>query len=148
MPTAHPTPAIVWRIHATAAPERVYSLLATDAGRALFWAASAKESPPGIIEFVFRSGDSCRSHVLESVPGRLFSLTYFGGSRVSFSLDSDGAGGTVVTVQETGVAEPEWLDNYAGWVAVLLSLKASVDFGVDLRNGDPGRSWSQRFVDV
>jgi hypothetical protein len=35
----------------------------------------------------------------------------------------------------------------AGWVSVLLALKAAVDFGVDLRNHDPERTWSTGFVD-
>ena len=36
---------------------------------------------------------------------------------------------------------------HAGWVSWLLVLKAVADFEVDLRNGDPERAWSQRYVD-
>lgn len=35
----------------------------------------------------------------------------------------------------------------AGWVSVLLALKAAVDFSVDLRNHDPGRTWDQGYAD-
>jgi hypothetical protein len=38
--------------------------------------------------------------------------------------------------------------NLAGWVSVLLALKAAVDFGVDLRNSDPARRWEDGYVDV
>jgi len=34
-----------------------------------------------------------------------------------------------------------------GWVSVLMAMKAAVDFGVDLRNHDPKRSWQQGFAD-
>ncbi len=34
-----------------------------------------------------------------------------------------------------------------GWLNVLLPLKAMLDFGVDLRNHDPTRTWNERYVD-
>jgi hypothetical protein len=35
----------------------------------------------------------------------------------------------------------------AGWVSVLLALKAAADHGVDLRNHDAARTWSQGYCD-
>jgi hypothetical protein len=35
----------------------------------------------------------------------------------------------------------------AGWVSVLLALKAAADFRVDLRSHDPQRTWSQGYAD-
>jgi hypothetical protein len=35
----------------------------------------------------------------------------------------------------------------AGWVSGLLALKAAVDFGVDLRNHDPQRTWDAGFAE-
>jgi hypothetical protein len=35
----------------------------------------------------------------------------------------------------------------AGWVSVLLGLKAAADHGVDLRNHDAARTWSQGYCD-
>jgi len=35
----------------------------------------------------------------------------------------------------------------AGWVSVLMALKAAVDHGVDLRNHDPQRTWDQGYAD-
>jgi hypothetical protein len=65
-----------------------------------------------------------------------------------FDVEPDPDGGTVLTVTETGTPAEEWLDNHAGWVSLLLTLKGAVDFGVDLRNGSASRSWRNGFVDV
>ena len=35
----------------------------------------------------------------------------------------------------------------AGWVSVLLTLKAAIDFDVDIRNHDPKRTWDQGYAD-
>jgi hypothetical protein len=35
----------------------------------------------------------------------------------------------------------------AGWVSVLMALKAAADFRVDLRNHDTRRTWSQGYCD-
>jgi hypothetical protein len=85
--------------------------------------------------------------VLERDPPRRFSVEYFGGSYLTFDLRDDGAGGTDLILTEAGVSPGDWPENNAGWVSVLLALKATVDFGVDLRNHDPGRNWDQGYVD-
>ena len=139
---------IEWRIHLTATREDAYAMISTDAGRRKFWADSADEVEPGVIEFRFRSGDSWRGRILQRDPPHRFELTYLGGSHVTFDLESDPGGGTVLTVSETGVEPEEWLTNHAGWVSLLLVLKAAVDFGIDLRNGSAARSWARGFVDV
>jgi uncharacterized protein YndB with AHSA1/START domain len=140
--------AIQWRVHLEAKPGDVYALISTDEGRRRFWADSADEVEAGIIEFRFRSGDQWRGTILRREPPRIFALTYLGGAEVTFDVDPDPAGGTVLTVTETGTRPEEWLDNYAGWVSLLLTLKGALDFGVDLRNGSPSRSWRNGFVDV
>ena len=44
--------------------------------------------------------------------------------------------------------DPELRDELLpGWLNVLFPLKAAVDFGIDLRNHDPRRTWDQRYVD-
>jgi hypothetical protein len=40
------------------------------------------------------------------------------------------------------------LENLAGWISVLLGLKAAADFRIDLRNHRPGCTWESGFVDV
>lgn len=85
--------------------------------------------------------------MLEQIPPHRYTVEYFGGSRVAFDVASDGAGGTDLVLTESGISPDEWAENYAGWVSVLLSLKAAVDFEVDLRNHDPARSWKIGYVD-
>jgi hypothetical protein len=46
-----------------------------------------------------------------------------------------------------GVPEADRMEVVAGWVSVLMALKATADYGVDLRNHDLGRSWEQGYVD-
>jgi hypothetical protein len=67
---------------------------------------------------------------------------------VAFELVSDGAGGTDLTLTESGLPTVARVENMVGWVTVLLNLKAAVDFGIDLRNKDPKRSWEWGYVDV
>jgi uncharacterized protein YndB with AHSA1/START domain len=137
---------VSWRVHLKTAPAAVYDVIATPSGRRRFWAESAEERD-GAIEFRFSNGAVWRGRVLERDPPRRFAVEYFGGSRVEFDLVADGVGGTDLTLTETDVSPADWAENHAGWVSVLLALKAAADFGVDLRNHDPGRSWDAGFVD-
>lgn len=134
-----------WKVHCVSPPERVFSMLATDAGRATFWAESAREHD-GVVHFVFPNGAECSGKVLELRDPQVFSVEYFG-SVARFDLTSDGNGGTDLTLTDDGVSIDHYAEVNAGWVSVLLSLKAAVDYGVDLRNHDPERSWSQGFAD-
>lgn len=138
---------IRWRIHLRSAPAAVYELLATDAGRRRFWARRSVERGD-TLRLEFANGQAVDCTLLERVPARRFALTYFAGSRVSFGLAPDGAGGTDLELVESGVPEGERLDNLAGWVSVLLTLKAAADFGVDLRNDDVAKRWEDDYVDV
>jgi len=138
--------AIVWRLHLRAGPDAVYELLATDAGRARFWAEEAVERD-GAIDFVFPGGLRWRGEILAREPGRLFSVVYYGGSRATFTLADDGAGGTDLTLSDAGVPPADRAEVTAGWVSVLLALKAAADFGVDLRNHDPARTWEQGYAE-
>jgi len=142
-----PEPAIRWRIHLRSSPAQVFERLATAGGRRSFWAQSAEQRGDEI-EFVFLSGQRLQSTVHECRPPDRFTLSYFQGSRVTFELEPDGTGGTDLTLTEEGVPAGERDDNLAGWVAVLLTLKAAVDFAVDLRNHDARRTWVQGYVDV
>jgi uncharacterized protein YndB with AHSA1/START domain len=144
--TVSPT-AIRWRLHLASPPRVVYFLIATGEGRRRFWAESARERH-GLVEFRFAGGQLLRSRVIQRDLHRRFAVEYFGGSVATFELADDGAGGTDLTLTETGVPPDSWAGNQAGWVSVLLALKAAADFGVDLRNRDPRRGWEQGYVDV
>jgi uncharacterized protein YndB with AHSA1/START domain len=138
---------IRWKLHLAAPPDRVHQELTTAEGRERFWALSAPERD-GTIAFRFRNGQVVESRILERAPPSRFALTYFGGSRVEFDLAPDGQGGTDLSLTETGVPPTDVMENLPGWVSVLMSLKAAVDFGVDLRNRDLSRQWEQGYVDV
>lgn len=138
---------IRWRIHLRSAPAAVYDLLATDAGRQRFWARRSVERGDAL-RLEFANGQAVDCTLLERAPAQRFVLTYFAGSRVSFALAPDGAGGTDLELVERGVPEDERLDNLAGWVSVLLVLKAAADFGFDLRNDDAAKRWEDDYVDV
>lgn len=84
--------------------------------------------------------------MLRTEPPSLFEFRYFG-SIVAVELAGDGQGGTDLTLTNAGVAETEYQQVHAGWLNVLLPLKAAADFGVDLRNHDPTRTWRQGYVD-
>ena len=135
-----------WRVHLSSPPETVYSTLATSEGRAKFWAESAEEKD-GTIDFIFPNGEKWQGRILETVSPQLFSVQYYGGSITTFELRPDGKGGTDLSLTDKGVPDKWRIDVTAGWVSVLLALKAAVDFNIDLRNHDPGCTWDQGYVD-
>lgn len=137
--------AITWRIHCQASPLKLYTLISTGKGRKQFWAESAEEKN-GLIYFFFPNGQCYVSEILEQQPHSTFSLIYFD-SPLTFHLLAEASGGTEVRIQHEGIAEEEYLEVYAGWVSVLMSLKAFADFGVDLRNHRAGKTWSEGYVD-
>lgn len=133
-----------WKIFFRSPVEKVYHALASDEGRASFWAESTRESG-GEIEFSFPNGESYAAEVLEKSPSGVFSIRYFGAA-TTFRLSAE-SGGTVLTLEVDDATEDDWLESYAGWVSVLMNMKSVVDFGADLRNHDPQKSWDQGFVD-
>ena len=137
---------IEWRLHLAAPPERVFAMAATAEGRAQFWAESA-DDVDGVITFRFPDGTELQSRVLERDAPKRFAVEYFGGSTVLFECEPDGSGGTDLRLIETGIAPAERTENIAGWVSVLLCLKAAVDHGIDLRNHDPQRTWADGYVE-
>ncbi len=136
---------IRWRLNLSVPPERVYEALDTDAGRASFWAESAVQVDDEI-DFRFIDGTRCRARILERQPPELWAIDYFG-ARARFELSVDGRGGTDLLLTQEGVSEEEWHEVHAGWLNVLFPLKAWLIHGVDLRNHDPARIWSQGYAD-
>lgn len=138
--------AIEWRLHLRASPERVYAMLATAEGRRQFWAESAEESNGAILfRFPDRTELACR--IIDRVAPVRLALKYFGGATVTFEITTDNAGGTELRLIETGTPAAERTENIAGWVSVLLCLKAAVDHGIDLRNHDARRTWAKGYVE-
>lgn len=136
---------IRWRLHLAAPPSRVYWFLASDEGRASYWAERAVEVD-GAIDFEFVNGTVATAPITIREPGHRFGLTYFG-ARVVFELEATDEGGTDLTLVTDGFSSDDREALYAGWLNVLLPLKAAVDHGIDLRNHDPSRTWDEGWVD-
>ena len=64
-----------------------------------------------------------------------------------FVSKADGSGGADLTLTDQGISAADRVEVISGWVSVLMALKASVDFGIDLRNHDPKRTWDQDYVE-
>ncbi len=139
-------PPIEWRVHLSSSPDKAYEAWATDAGRESFWAERSEATPDGF-RLSFIGGEVLDVRLIEAVARRRFVFNYFGGSTVTVEIEAAGSGGCDVHLSEVDVFPAEHLENYAGWVSVLLGLKAAVDFRVDLRGHDAARSWARRFVD-
>jgi DNA-binding HxlR family transcriptional regulator/uncharacterized protein YndB with AHSA1/START domain len=136
---------IRWRLHVPAPPERVHEALSTNEGRRGFW-ADTLTSPDGAIRYRFLNGVEYEGRVVESRAPSVFAVEYFGGV-ARFELTPDGNGGTDLELTHTGLWGEEWIETHAGWLNVLLPLKAMVGHGVELRNRDPRRSWDDGYVD-
>ena len=136
---------ICLRLHLDSKPGRVFELLASDQGRESFWVSRSRQQGDAIA-FSFPNGDSLTSRILESSPAHRFSFTYFQDTTVTVEL-TEAAHGTELVLRESGVPAEALIENRAGWVSVLLNLKARADHGVDLRNHDPARTWTTGYVD-
>ncbi|MFX0113769.1 MAG: SRPBCC domain-containing protein [Candidatus Hodarchaeota archaeon] len=137
---------IKWQIHLLSPPQVVHQALATSNGRAKFWAESAPEIN-GRIHFTFPNGLAWQGKIIENHPPHRFAVEYFGGSIATFELYENGKGGTDLILTDLGVPPEDRCEVIAGWVSVLLALKAAIDFDVDLRNHDPERTWNQGYAD-
>ncbi|MGH7493555.1 MAG: hypothetical protein ACREOO_14350 [bacterium] len=137
---------IIWRLHLRSSLVRVYEMLSTDRGRARFWAESAVEKD-GVIHFIFPNAQRWEGKIVARQAPNLFAVEYIGDSLVRFELNGNGNEGTLLTLIDAGVAAPERTEVIAGWVSVLLALKAAADFDVDLRNHNTNMTWDQSFVE-
>lgn len=134
-----------WRLHLRTEPGAVFEALATDAGRKRFWAESTEEQGETIV-FHFLGLAPVEGRVVAREPPWRYALSYFGAD-VEFSLTGDGRGGTDLLLVSRGVPSDDYEDVLAGWVSVLMALKAALDFGVDLRNHSVERTWNDGYVD-
>ena len=136
---------ITWKIHLKSNPAEVFELLTTSKGRTKFWSEKATEES-GIIHFVFPNGQTYHSRILKNIGKKEFHLDYFN-SLVKFQLEQTENDGTDLTLINENVSESDFSEVHAGWISVLMNLKAVADFQCDLRNHDPKRTWDQSYVD-
>ena len=135
---------VTWSVHLSKPPARVFQYLSTDEGRVQFWAESAIEEN-GTIMFEFSSGETLDADILATDPPEEFALNYFGSPAI-FNLSEDGDGGTILTLTHKEIDNDDRCVMMAGWVSVLLTLKATVNHSVDLRNHNPKLTWENSFV--
>lgn len=138
------TEAILWKLHLAADPERVFAAWTCPKDHVRYWCEQSEEIPSGFrLRFIDGTAEAC---VIERAdrPSHL-TFRYFG-SEVDIRLEPVETG-TDLTLTARGVPSHEWPDVHAGWLNVLLPFKAWVDFGIDLRNHDPSRTWRERFAD-
>lgn len=136
---------IRWKLHFKSSLDVVYDALATDEGRARYWAESAPEVN-GIITFHILGYEPNPGKILQCERPTRFKLEYFG-TIVEFVLQDDHSGGTDLSLTATQVDESFRMEMVSGWISVLMAMKAAVDHGVDLRNHSELRSWNNGYVD-
>jgi hypothetical protein len=136
---------IKWKIHCSSPVEKIFHLLNSGDGRKSFWAESAQEIN-GQIHFSFPNGQTYISRIVGKTSNAEFSIIYFD-TLVIFQLSGGKDTGTDITIINENVPANEFEETKAGWVSVLLALKAFADFGIDLRNHSKERTWDTGFVD-
>ncbi|HZX02345.1 hypothetical protein [Kribbella sp.] len=120
------------KVYCASAASDVYRAVSSVLGRERFWAEEAPEAD-GVISFLLADGRRDESRIVHAVQDQLYELRYFGNTW-TFRLLPAAAGGTDLALTSD---DP---DDVPELVSLLLRLKASVDFGVDLRNHDASRS--------
>ena len=135
---------IVCKVYCKCDAAKLYSILNSNEGRASFWAESAREEN-GVIHFSFPNGQVCDAPILSKTAGKQISFFYFD-TDVTINLYPEQPGTTVEVVNDN-VPDNEYAEIKAGWVSVLMALKASVDHGVDLRNHSAYRNWDTAYID-
>ncbi len=136
---------VTWKIQLKSNPKRVFEFISTSKGRERFWAEKAAEKE-GFIQFLFPNGQTYRSRVIRSLPYKEYHLDYFH-SLVKFKLEQTEYNGTDLALTHENVPEDDFSEVNAGWVSVLMNLKAVADFECDLRNHDPEKTWNQGYAD-
>lgn len=136
---------LLWRLYCASPPDQVYAMWTSDAGRMRFWAEESRSEGPAF-RLRFPDGTEEVCTICAAEPLKRFTFTYFR-SEVELSFTPDEDGGTVVELANRRVPEEEYEEALPGWVSVLLAFKAAVDFGIDIRNHDPRRTWGRRYVD-
>ena len=132
---------VIWKLHLKSDLHTVFDLLTTSEGRKRFWSKKATEED-GVIRFIFPNGQTYDSHIIDTIPNQEFHLDYFN-SLVKFYLAPSEIGGTDLALINEHVAESDYSEVKAGWISVLMNLKAVADYQCDLRNHNPEKTWDQ-----
>ena len=136
---------IEWKLHLSSAIEKVYSALTTDTGRSQFWAEETIEDN-GFIEFRILNYPPYKAKIIEAKAPFYFRLEYFG-TDVTFELSSTKNRSTELYLKAITPNKKIKYEMTAGWVSVLMAMKAAVDNNIDLRNHHPDYVWDKGFLD-
>lgn len=139
---------VEWKVHLASSPDAVFELLTTDAGRERFW-AERSTSTERAFTLTFSSGEEQACEIVAASRPHRFAFRYFDDTQVEIELSEDSRGGTDLALAEIGFKNAAHrTENLAGWIQVLLCLKAAADHGVDLRNHDPQRTWAAGYCET
>ncbi len=136
---------IFWKISLRSDKEKVYQMISTDLGREKFLCEKSVQYD-GQIRLSFPNRVSYTCKYFREEENVSFILDYFN-SEVVFKLKENSDGSTDLYLENTQVPSDEYDEVNAGWVSVLMNLKAVVDHNVDLRNHDGSKTWDQGYAD-
>lgn len=134
-----------WRVILPASREQVFDVLMTDAGRCRFWAESSNQRGDRV-DLRFADGTGTVLEVRSVLRPATIEVRYFG-TPTTFALQALTPASTLLEVTADDVDPADQIEVAAGWVSVLLCLKAYLMAGIDLRNHAAPHSWRHGFVD-
>lgn len=95
---------------------------------------------------VFPDGSTTTVAVVRQDPPYVLEIVYFG-TPTRLVVQASGEHATELRVTASSIPPGDLVEIAAGWVSVLLNLKVAINFGKDLRNHDPTRTWVDGFID-
>lgn len=135
---------ITWKLLLKSNPKTVFDLLTSSEGIVKFWAEKSSKKD-NRIHFIFPNGQEYTSRIIKHTLNKEFHIDYFN-SLVKFKLESCENGGTELLLINEHVPADDYVEVSAGWVSVLMNLKAVADFNCDLRNHNDKKTWSQGYI--
>jgi hypothetical protein len=135
-----------WRVHLLAPRELVFDLITPEFEPGPYRASSAGRLD-GENGWLAPEGAHLKDATLDLTPPRRIVARYAGGGVATLELSDDGRGGTVLRLTDVGQQAEDRTELVAGWVSVLLALKASVDFSLDLRDHDRRTFWTGAYLE-
>lgn len=134
---------VSWRVVCHANIKKVFDLIATDSGRTKFWCEQSTTSEDHI-HMIFPGGETETARILKYDRPTSMEIIYFG-AVTKFQI-TELRSGCVVHV-EAIVRDADFDETNAGWVSVLMNLKAVSTYDIDLRNHKQDYSWARGFID-
>jgi hypothetical protein len=135
-----------WRVNLSAPRELLFDLLTPDLESDPYRASTIGQFD-GENGWIAPEGAHLKNATLDLLPPRRIVANYAGGGVATLDLTDDGRGGTDLRLTDIGQVAEDRTELVAGWVSMLLALKASVDFSIDLRDHDHRTFWTGAYVE-